>query len=755
MFDPTTLTDTELRGGRLAEVVHAALARGDEDFVTALAAVAGVGDEALDEFEERFGWRPPAELGEYVTAEAALAEVCLHREDFRLQKVGGWIFSIDFCDYRAEARAADATMFEWVERDPLLLAPMLLICGLVQFGVEPAGATCFVSALPHPDGSAEVWVFDDEVGRIDQHLGYSITDGLLTVWLEDEQEQAHFERAEQVLAPDWERGRPAYLIGENLYRRADWLIRLLSGHLGPDFASVLAEAPTFATWLAERDAARSHPHLAIYWMFAHYFFDNLAACREALAIVRQTGGTVGAMLADRLDLLLAEPGGGLGRLDADTLSEFRAVVYANADPSQLEPDDTGDRDAVAVLLASAPTAWQLIDGDLDGDPEDLALRAHREAIETLPQGDRRLAVVIEQLAESSHPDAHSVLVAGATRFLDELDQLRAVRSQPDKEWPTLQEMFRVDDYLIRALLHAMKPSDDEQKSADAQMLARRTLSRGDALGTLGLAWAAAMQVVAHYELDDLVYLAHGFLDAFRESGAPLRDDTIINLAESARSMALMDPARGNTILRSLFEASYEQPAVRADVIGAVLAGLLILEPDAEDVQQWTERILGNRKSPRPARLYGTLVSVGEEKITRARPWVRPHLWDGYSKISDSRSLVGTAALKAMLALGVPAAEIPEFEERHAHDLHDERELLRALCEPQHYAPEQVLERILELQLTSRAVVSGVADWLAESTRFSQDDPGGIAQRDRWAAVQILRAADASPFSPENEAKWKP
>lgn len=834
MFDIEEVTAADLKGGRIADVVNEALVGGDDDYNAAVAARPDAAAQVLDAFEAAFGWRPPAEVGEYTAAEAALQAYAEEAEEFWMDELGGWIFTIDLCNLAPDA-FEHGSWFSWANESPLA-DPMLLLAGMVQFGMDASGDTCWVSLLPHPDGIAEVWVYDHEVGEIDYHLGYSISETLLCQWLDDDDAPELHALSATTFEEDWERGRPTNLIGQYLFKRASWLISLLGGHEGYGFAARLGDAPGFDVWVAEKEAAQANPHLAYYWMFAHYFLGNTEACREAIEIA-SAHGTVGKALAMKVKRLVLSPGSALtDEIDGDRLAEFCELTRRNADPEQIDPASRAaieqerggtkaDPDEVAAELEAGRSPMQIIeahpddvelhdemlaklaehdeefaelveeyqdertddaynDWPWDGSTpdarlsipiaaafrsglkysashkkafagitrtlgkfdDDHALRAYREAMEQLEPADDRLEYVIEQLGESKHPEAHSVLVIGAERFFDNIDVLLAKKQARAKEWPTLDDMFRVDDYLIRALLGAMKTSDDhtEFQRKSVEKLARRTLAHGGALATLGVAWARAMQVVARYELDDLVYLAAGYIETFRDTidhqnAEWMGDGMSLNLAESCRTLALRDPAAARELLRPIFKTKFGVRAYRADVIGALLAGLLIVEPMAPDVLDWTERILGSRCETRPIRLYGALVGVAEAKLIDARDWVWPHLWAGYSGISDGPSLIGATAMYTIEKLGVDPDEIPAFndDDWYANRLKTEDELLVALGQPHCHGAEDVLERFREERVVSDAVATRVGDWFVDSLRYAEDDPDRLSHRDRWEALKVL------------------
>lgn len=73
-----------------------------------------------------------------------------------------------------------------------------------------------------------------------------------------------------------------------LSERSYWLSTLLRGAMPDDLGGDMAKAPSFTSFRKEKNELAAHPHLALYWLFAHAVLENrgafaaTASSREAL-----------------------------------------------------------------------------------------------------------------------------------------------------------------------------------------------------------------------------------------------------------------------------------------------------------------------------------------------------------------------------------------------------------------------------------------------------------------------------------------
>src|SRR5262249_6222843 len=193
---------------------------------------------------------------------------------------------------------------------------MTLLTGLVHFGDDPSGDTSWVATLPHPANLAEVHVFNHENGELDGGTFYSIADYVFSCWApEDADGDAQITAAFNQTAKAARKKLP--YDPHALFDRVKWLWSLPTGETGYRFAEDMAKAPTWKTWLAEKKLVSKTPVLANYWILAHYFLGNDAACAEAIALAKKAPGARTPGLAKLVGALLADPQKAkLGRLTA-------------------------------------------------------------------------------------------------------------------------------------------------------------------------------------------------------------------------------------------------------------------------------------------------------------------------------------------------------------------------------------------------------------------------------------------------------
>src|SRR5262249_46366386 len=138
-----------------------------------------------------------------------------------------------------------------------------------------------------------VHVFDHETGELDGAMYYSLADFVYTCWGEpDKQLVGAFNKAMKATRAKLGGAEPRALVG-----RVSGVWSLPTGDAGYRLAEAMAQAPDFATWEAEKKLIAKTPVLANYWMLAHYFLGNDAACREAVALGAKAPGTLTPALA--------------------------------------------------------------------------------------------------------------------------------------------------------------------------------------------------------------------------------------------------------------------------------------------------------------------------------------------------------------------------------------------------------------------------------------------------------------------------
>ncbi len=78
---------------------------------------------------------------------------------------------------------------------------------------------------------------------------------------------------------------PEHLDPARLFVRAEWLTHFLLG-AGRDFESSVQRAAPLSRWAVEKTAAQRWPHIATYWLWSHYVFDNRTELAEAFECTR-------------------------------------------------------------------------------------------------------------------------------------------------------------------------------------------------------------------------------------------------------------------------------------------------------------------------------------------------------------------------------------------------------------------------------------------------------------------------------------
>ena len=73
---------------------------------------------------------------------------------------------------------------------------------------------------------------------------------------------------------------PVHFDSARLFSRVDWLVRLFL-EVGPqDLGEVVSKAPPHAAYTEERELVQDLPHLAAYWLWAHWVFDDAIGLRD-------------------------------------------------------------------------------------------------------------------------------------------------------------------------------------------------------------------------------------------------------------------------------------------------------------------------------------------------------------------------------------------------------------------------------------------------------------------------------------------
>lgn len=395
-------------------------------------------EDFANRFEQLFGWKPPLEILDYETVRFAYAA---HMPEI----AEPWVFIAS--DDQDEEEGDDAPIAElgddvdfpveyfppsaaWLLRgkdpdetlDRLLASEagtMFLLTGLMQLGSDPAGDSCWGSLLPHPRNAVEVFPYDHEVGELQDDVHYSFAHFVVSYWDgltdadeddddgyeddgfdsdEDEEDAGDTEsddgerfvarpllNAFEKEAKKLQKARPNALRPYELFQRSQWLLGHCHDQPTYAFAGHMERAAAFSAWKKEKAQLATHPHLIYYWIIAHYFLQNDAACREACQLALKLPGELTRALARRMlsQLDSGEPVAFKTIPSAARLQQLRGTTLKNAAAGLLDGDartrlaamsaDTG-----ALKLAKAACEARLQAGE---DPFAL-IAAYPDDVET-------------------------------------------------------------------------------------------------------------------------------------------------------------------------------------------------------------------------------------------------------------------------------------------------------------------------------------------------------------------------------------
>jgi hypothetical protein len=387
------LTPRSLKGGRLADVIKERMLETDALRAKFDRKCSRPDPKLLDRWEVLFGWRPAKELVEWASVGSGYGAVFDDVSDvWMLQSGIDWVPS-------------KLPPLDKMVGDPEGL--LRLLTGLELFGHDPSGDRCFVSTLPARGSSAEVHVYNHENGELDGTLYYSIADLIFSCFHVGDEPPPTDRKLMTAFNKDMKAARKTlakYADPRALFNRVKWMYVLPGGESGYHFAEDMARAPTFADFEQEKARFAEAPWLANYWLLAHYFLGNEAACAETVALAAKAPGAATPALGKLVGGLLASPTKArLGRAKAARLAELCAAVRKNADPSLLEPRARAaaekaraagiakaDRSALKTRLAAKEDGWKLI-AEFPDDVE-----AHDLILDALAKRDADIKRTLEQ-----------------------------------------------------------------------------------------------------------------------------------------------------------------------------------------------------------------------------------------------------------------------------------------------------------------------------------------------------------------------
>ncbi len=367
--------------------------------------------------------------------------------------------------------------------------------------------------------------------------------------------------------------------------------------------------------------------------------------------------------------------------------------------------------------------------------DDFAMAAFEQAIDELSVEDDRVRYVIEGLAGSAHPRAGALLERAALRFFATLEAAKARNDKKAKEGPTLDNMFSVDSHFTEALRVALRRDDDI-----AVRLAEKTLSFRTNLGLFGTALGLSLSVLTRRGHASCLDWAHPYAATVidrRSDSNSVEDIAQANVAECAIAIArLAEHDDATAFLRETFNAPRKHLQADLAIRSALLAGLLILDPENREYHGWVERLLGNRTGA--FSVHSVLRGIEESRAAIPSAWVLPHVHARRTSLTESQTgaeVVQAAARRALAAIGAPPPPPFDDEDEFALEVPKD-ELGAALLRPHLHRLDSVFERIREEKVVHPDVVSNGGAVLRDLYAWSADD-GDRSSND--ARIEGLRA----------------
>lgn len=401
-----SISEGDLHGGNLGKVMAVCMYRDRKARGRFLAAVdkeKGKHNSLSAHYKATYGYPLSMEFEEW-------AEVSKAYSKFQFGIPDIWSFDTGLSRYgnKPFTTTAQKVINDWAE-------VMVLFTGLELFGRDGSGDSCFLSVLPTPLETAEVYYFNHENGEIENCLAHSIAGLVADLWGTRSSDDDNCDDAGAVSgkvltgfenkAENLLKGRPFYHDPEILFRRAHWLIGHPLGQPTWQYAQKMEHAPKFCDWEEELPLLSTEPVLANYWLLAHYFLDNTEACLETVRKAKLAPGSITRELAGLIEKLIHQPEKArLGALKPEDLRKLKQETRKNCSMEQLAPQlraslasERGD-DAIRKL-SDAELQQRVNDGTdlwelMSEYPDDVA--SHDKILKHIAKQERSLSRVIDQ-----------------------------------------------------------------------------------------------------------------------------------------------------------------------------------------------------------------------------------------------------------------------------------------------------------------------------------------------------------------------
>ncbi|MBK8013154.1 MAG: hypothetical protein IPK13_17580 [Deltaproteobacteria bacterium] len=225
----------------------------------------------------------------------------------------------------------------------------------------------------------------------------------------------------------------AHLDPPALFERSRWLIHALV-NVGGDFCREVASAAPWSSYAGERALIPRMPHLAAYWLWSHFFFEETEALQETLELTQTTKNP----LVQETRTLVRELGSKkrtkLGHRTSEMILE-RRTMFAEEVPEHLLSEASRSRRRSRGASSIG-----------EGSTEQRALSALREAGRGEPLVAEAL-VILEHLSTGGARRPDPVPIRGGMAVdaaMDRLAELVDARFAP-VIWARLQRAARVPD----------------------------------------------------------------------------------------------------------------------------------------------------------------------------------------------------------------------------------------------------------------------------------------------------------------------
>ncbi len=385
---------------------------------------------------------------------------------------------------------------------------------------------------------------------------------------------------------------PALRDPARLWPRVDWLVHAMLG-VGADLRLQLDRAPGFETYEQEAPHLATHPHLAAYWAWAHYFFDNRQALQDVL---QRTAKCEDPVLMECRELIQNIRSGRRVRVGEHDQTGFAALK-----------EEIMQRAPLSVFEPAAKIRVNALKADLAAESA-----VNQDAISVLEDAARREPLVREALVLLEHLAVGGAMAPGPAPVHGGLP----VDNAMDRLAELMDERF-LD--LIRARLeHSLHVTDGHEKAA---------------WGLLG-AWAAVAPDFDAFEalLKDVgtenlgprrmkeLYRAYGRFDDTRATsflfGAARQwlgemNDWIRKVPDEAiLQLLLRDTLDTHRVIAALLEkANYNGANLEVCVAAAVAADELKSKRAITGLRRAVEQRLGRVDDGSRAKVVQALVSV--------------------------------------------------------------------------------------------------------------------------------------------------